>query len=246
MSYRLADGSLSTDYTEGDLFVGGFVGAEGETPQFLSGSIVRLDRDDTTHCPYFELIEGFFEPNTCAVGDYIYEDWACLKKHTVKEQDPEVTIRQSEVDAYIDEINMLRELVAEITLQSDFNSLEQQAEAFRVLNDKMLSHQSYKQGDGGSTRIGELSKQLDVLFAAYDSLAGKQKEQTFKPVSEMTLEDWQQALEEGWEFLDNYGDINTVTEITDLVFFSEYCYGFSIDGKHSIDSENNFIVKRIK
>lgn len=136
-------------------------------------------------------------------------NWQMLTANK-KEQDPEVTLRQSEVDAYIDEINMLRELVAEITLQSDFNSLEQQAEAFRILNDKMLGHQSYKQGDGGSTRIGELSKQLDVLFAAYDSLAGKQKEQTFKPISEMTLEDWQQAMEEGWEFKTRDDDVISV------------------------------------
>lgn len=171
--------------------------------------------------------------------------WEVVNEHN-KEQDPKVAIRQSEVDAYIDEINMLRELVAEITLQSDFNSLEQQAEAFRVLNDKMLSHQSYKQGDGGSTRIGELSKQLDVLFAAYDSLAGKQKEQTFKPISEMILEDWQQAMEEGWEFLDNYGDVNNVTEVTYEVFFSGYCCGFSVDGKHNVDPTSYFIKARIK
>jgi hypothetical protein len=132
--------------------------------------------------------------------------------------DPDVTIKQSEVDAYVDEINMLRELVAEITLEADVNSLEQQAEAFRVLNDKMLSHQSYKQGDGGSTRIGELSKQLDTLFAAYDSLAGKQKEQTFKPISEMTLEDWQQALEEGAVFEYHDGSTLTVLEVNTIFF----------------------------
>lgn len=200
MSYRLADGTLSTDYTEGDLFVGGFVGADGETPQFLSGSIVRLDRDDTTHCPYFELIEGSFEPDTCAVGDYIYEDWACLKKYTVKEHDPEVTIRQSEYDSLVDEINMLRELVAEITLETDYTALGQQASTYRALNEKMTKHPSYKQGDGRSTREGELLEQLDVLFEAYDNLVYVDKEQQFKPISEMTLEDWQQAMEEGLEF----------------------------------------------
>jgi hypothetical protein len=68
-----------------------------------------------------------------------------------KEQDPDVVIKQSEVDAYIDEINMLRELVAELT------SVEE--------------------------------------------------EQQFKPVSEMTREDWQQAVEECWEFETRYGDV---------------------------------------
>jgi hypothetical protein len=163
-----------------------------------------------------------------------------------EEQDPEVTIRQSEVDAYIDEINMLRELVAEITLQSDFNSLEQQAEAFRVLNDKMLSHQSYKQGDGGSTRIGELSKQLDVLFAAYDSLAGKQKEQTFKPISEMTLADWQQAMEEGAVFEYHDGSILTLSEVSNVfreprVGFKEHSFLFRSDG---VNLGSGYRIKR--
>jgi hypothetical protein len=174
---------------------------------------------------------------------------------TAEEQDPEVIIKQSdafvritqeEYDSLIDEINMLRELVAEITLETDYTALGQQASTYRALNEKMLKHHSYKKGDGGSTREGELLDQLDTLFAAYDSLAGKQKEQQFRPISEMTLEDWQQAMEEGWEFLDNYGYVNTVTKVTDEVFFSGYCFGFSVDGKHSAAPKSYFIKARIK
>ncbi len=65
-----------------------------------------------------------------------------------KIEELEVTIKQSEYDSLIDEINMLRELVAELT-------------------------------------------------------------------SVMTLEDWQQALEEGWEFETRQGDLINVENIFD-------------------------------
>lgn len=55
----------------------------------------------------------------------------------------QVWIEQEFYDSLIDEINMLRELVAELTAV---------------------------------------------------------KEEQFKPISEMTLEDWQQAMKEGWKF----------------------------------------------
>ncbi len=168
MSYELADGSLSTDYKEGDLFVGGFVGVNEETPQFVEGSIVRLERLDDTCCPCFKLVEGVFSDTVEPFGDNsIYEDWACLKKYTVKEQDPEVIIKQSdafvritqdEYDSLIDEINMLRELVAE-------------------------------------------------LMAV--------KEEQFKPIPEMTLEDWQQAMEDGWVFETRRGYLINVEKVFD-------------------------------
>lgn len=221
-TYTLADGTSSTDYKEGDLFVAGFVGAYGETPQFVEGSIVKLESLDDSPCPCFKLVEGAFSDTVEPFGENsIYEDWACLKKYTVKEQDPEtiikqpdafVRITQDEYDSLIDEINMLRELVAEITLETDYTALGQQASTYCVLNYKMLSHQSYKQGDGGSTREGELLEQLDTLFAAYDSLAGKQQ---FKPVSEMTSEDWLRAMEEGWIFETRQGDLINVENVFD-------------------------------
>lgn len=115
----------------------------------------------------------------------------------VKEQDPEVTIRQSEVDAYIDEINMLRELVAELT------SVE--------------------------TIVKE--------------------EQQFKPISEMTLEDWQQAMEEGALFEYYNGSTLTLSEVNTICFeprvgFEEHPFLFSKDGSNL---ESGYRIKyRIK
>ncbi len=173
-------------------------------------------------------------------------EWVVVDEVT-EDQDPEVTIRQSEVDAYIDEINMLRELVAEITLETDYTALGQQASTYRSLNEKMLSHRSYKQGDGGSTRESELLGQLDTLFAAYDSLASGTSNTTFKPISEMTLEDWQQALEEGWEFEDRYGEVCEVELLKeDAVMFCNYVIGFEFNGEHLEYPEHYSIVKRVK
>jgi hypothetical protein len=157
-------------------------------------------------------VEGAFYDTVGAFGDnLIYEDWDCLKKYTVKEQDPDVVIKQSDYDSLVDEINMLRELVAEITLETDYTALGQQASTYRALNEKMTKHPSYKQGDGWSTRESELLEQLDVLFEAYDNVVYTEKEQTFKPISAMTLEDWQQAMEEGWVFETRYGDVISST-----------------------------------
>jgi hypothetical protein len=133
-----------------------------------------------------------------------------------KEQDPEVVIKQSDYDSLVDEINMLRELVAEITLETDYTALGQQASTYRALNEKMSNHQSYKQGDGWSTRESELLEQLDVLFEAYDNVVYTEKEQTFKPISEMTLEDWQQAMEEGWEFETRDGDVISAMTLSSI------------------------------
>lgn len=126
----------------------------------------------------------------------------------------QVLIDQNYYDSLVDEINMLRELVAEITAETDYTALGQQASTYRALNEKMTKHQSYKQGDGRSTREGELLEQLDVLFEAYDNVVYVEKEQAFKLVSEMTLEDWQQALEEGWEFETREGDVISVIDIS--------------------------------
>jgi hypothetical protein len=253
MSYKLADGSLSTDYEEGDLFVGGFVGAGGETPQFVEGSIVRLEHLDDTCCPCFKLVEGAFYDTVEPFGDnLIYEDWDCLKKYATKEQDPDVVIKQSDYDSLVDEINMLRELVAEITLETDYTALGQQASTYRALNEKMTKHPSYKQGDGWSTRESELLEQLDVLFEAYDNVVYTEKEQQFKPISEMTLEDWQQAVEECWEFETRYGDVisaitlSSISKSYPVICNNTLAYtirGYFWDSGKEHDAD---IIKRIK
>jgi hypothetical protein len=142
---------------------------------------------------------------------------------------------------------MLRELVAEITLETDYTALGQQASTYRALNEKMTNHSSYKQGDGSSTREGELLEQLDTLFAAYDSLAsGVTKQQTFKPISEMTLEDWRQALFEGALFEHYDGSTLTVSEVSTIGFeprigFQEHAFLFSEDGSNL---ESGYRIKR--
>jgi hypothetical protein len=128
-------------------------------------------------------------------------NWQMLPANK-KEQDPEVTIRQSEVDAYIDEINMLRELVAELTTVKE----------------------------------------------------GQQFEQQFKPISEMTLEDWQQAKEGGWEFETLHKGTVTVHEVStytrdSVPLLLENARGntwyIGLDGT-DVDNEGWTIVKRVK
>jgi hypothetical protein len=180
-------------------------------------------------------------------------NWQMLMANK-KEQDPDVVIKQSDYDSLVDEINMLRELVAEITLETDYTALGQQASTYRVLNEKMLKHQSYKQGDGGSTREGELLGQLDTLFAAYDSLASGASNTTFKHISEMTLEDWRQAERERWVFQTEHQGLVTVrnvdSNLRDLIpLLLESGEGntwyVGLDGG-DIDQEGWTVVKRVK
>jgi hypothetical protein len=108
-----------------------------------------------------------------------------------KEQDPDVVIKQSDYDSLVDEINMLRELVAELT--------------------------------------------------------SVKEEQQFKPISEMTLEDWVRAKEECWEFEDRDGAVCEVECVTDgVVMFHNYAMGFNSNGTHIHYPEQYSIVKRIK
>jgi len=173
---------------------------------------------------------------------------------TSEEQGPKVAITQDEYDSLIDEINMLRDLVAEITLETDYTALGQQASTYRSLNEKMMKHQSYKRGDGGSTREGELLEQLDTLFAAYDSLASGTSNTTFKPISEMTLEDWQQAENERWVFQTEHRGLLTVCDVDchpqdSIPILLEAVNGQTwYVGKDGTDSDNKgwTVVKRVK
>lgn len=57
MSYELADGSLSTDYKEGDLFV--YNDPKGQdNGTFRNGSVIKFLRDDRSDCPLFSLVQG--------------------------------------------------------------------------------------------------------------------------------------------------------------------------------------------
>ena len=63
--YRLADGSLSTDYKVGDEFE---VVVVGDSFVNING-VVALLRDDTTSAPYFRLISGS--------AIYEYDEYCC-------------------------------------------------------------------------------------------------------------------------------------------------------------------------
>jgi hypothetical protein len=165
MSYKLADGSLSTDYKLGDLFV--YNDARGDDyGTYSGGSIVKFLKNDGSDCPLFSLVEGECFDDTFESCDTktSYASWEKLTRYSgvsvAKEQDPDVVIKQSDYDSLVDEINMLRELVAELT--------------------------------------------------------SVKEEQQFNPISEMTLEDWQQAKDEGWEFETREGDVISATTLWSL------------------------------
>lgn len=69
----------------------------------------------------------------------------------------------------------------------------------------------------------------------------------FKPISQMTLEDWEQAKREHAVFVTNEGRETIIEGIEDSVIFLDlYVYGFTLDGRHGIDPDEYFIVKRIR
>ncbi len=119
--------------------------------------------------------------------------WIIQQEGKSVDSDPNVTIKQSELDALIDEINMLRELLAE---------------------------------------------------------AYKPATPTFKPISEMTMEDWKQAKEEGWVFeTEARGRVTVIDlcfkeEIVRLETSRRYWW---VDSKGYDDDQAGFtVVKRIQ
>ena len=73
MAYKLADGSLSTDYKVGDRFVvlqGGSISI---------GSIVKLYKDDGTNAPMFKVIEGSSNFKLCGGKAGACTAWYWLK-----------------------------------------------------------------------------------------------------------------------------------------------------------------------
>lgn len=73
MSYKLADGSLSTDYEIGDRFI--IIGSE----LFGDGSVVSLYDDDGSDCPLFKFINGSCDYNCCDGEKGAYAWWSNLK-----------------------------------------------------------------------------------------------------------------------------------------------------------------------
>lgn len=73
--YKLADGSLSTDYKLGDKFV------LVETSEFRVDSVVSLFRDDESCAPLFKLVSGFCDWDNCNGEPGAWEYWSNLKPY---------------------------------------------------------------------------------------------------------------------------------------------------------------------
>lgn len=174
-------------------------------------------------------------------------------------KDPLVTIRQSEYDDLISEINALQELVKELSAPQD-TALEQQARTYRALNDKLISHESFQEGEDGesTTRCEELLNTVDFLHEIYAEWKTKDYETSvasagsdaFKPISEYTLEDWKQACAEDWEFECRNGYPVQVVEVNRTLKYPVECTdGLCRDikgfwGSDTVDEDD--IVKRIQ
>lgn len=85
-----------------------------------------------------------------------------------EKQDPLVTISQAEYDNLIEEINMLQELITELSAPVD-TAQEQQAETYRELQKLLTNHHSFQDANGGNTtHCEELCDTVLVLQSAYD------------------------------------------------------------------------------
>lgn len=95
MSYKLADGSRSTEYKVGDKFLV----AEVEGSTFSQGSIVELYLNDGTSCPVFRLVTGECEYDNCNGKSGACCSWYCLSKLTLDCTSADVS--QSETSGYL-------------------------------------------------------------------------------------------------------------------------------------------------
>jgi hypothetical protein len=197
MSYKLADGSLSTDYKVGDLFV---VAVDDE--RLLSkGGVVKLSEDDNSDRPWFDIVDGEIkndDPLGYGFKDHVFQ-WEHLEpfKHNLSSKD----MTQSTYDDMFDRIELLESLLVD-----------------------------------ANKRIAELEAQPVGCLP-----------KEFKPISQMTLEDWDQAKYEHAVFVTNEGCETIIEDIdNDFIFFDRYAYGFTIDGQHSNEPNKYYVTKRIR
>lgn len=167
-----------------------------------------------------------------------------------EQQEPMVTIPESEYHSLIEEINMLQELIAELSAPVD-TAQEQQAYTYQQMQKVLVNHPSFKELSDGS-HCEELVGTIKLLQDAYDTnvnLNMKYPEQ-FKPVSEYTLEDWKEAYDNDWVFECRNGDFTKIVGINE----GETAYPVEsteawlrLDGNESwSELSTNDIVKRIK
>lgn len=96
--------------------------------------------------------------------------------------------------------------------------------------------------------LEKVTKELIELREKVNS--GEFNSNEFKPISEMTMEDWRQALDEQWEFVDGKGITLSVTRIEEDQFIfplrmSDGCT-YRINGWYFNGNEAFDIIKRIK
>ena len=96
--------------------------------------------------------------------------------------------------------------------------------------------------------LEKVTKELIELREKVNS--GEFNSKEFKPISEMTMEDWRQALDEQWEFVAGKGITLSVTRIEEDQFIfplrmSDGCT-YRINGWYFNGNEAFDIIKRIK
>lgn len=185
-------------------------------------------------------------------------DWV-IGLQSTPPKDPLVTIPESEYHSLIEEVNMLQELVKELSAPQD-TALEQQAETYRALNETLTRHESFQEGEDGvfTSRCEELLNTIDFLHEVYDdwktndyrAAVASAGSDAFKPIGEYTLEDWQQAIDEDWKFKCRDGYPVQVVEVNRTFKYPVECTdglcrdikGFWCSDK--VDEDD--IVKRIR
>lgn len=153
----------------------------------------------------------------------------------------------SEIDELQDRVEYLESLCSDYVEQ--IKDIEYALEAHKKALNKftkltVLLSENHKVADLVGSQIGD-----DVVDKIYDYLLSQVKQKTdFKPISEMTIGDWQQALDEGWEFEDNEEDICQVESVDKerhRITFDEYLGEFDVKGNY-VDNHPYYITKRIK
>ena len=95
--YKLADGTFSTDYQEGDKFV--VVATKDSTGKVGSGSVVSLIENDNSRFPYFSNDEGFVV--CCSWDDLKKFNKEGLDMNTLQKQIEEMKQKLAELESLV-------------------------------------------------------------------------------------------------------------------------------------------------
>lgn len=96
-----------------------------------------------------------------------------------------------------------------------------------------------------------LIEQINMLQELVAELSKEKESEAFKPISEYTIDDWQQALKEGWVFCQRNGDLTNIMSVdsdplTEYPVESESCW-LRLNGQELFGGKYNLdIVARIK